>query len=75
MKILDSFDDIGSTDFGKVMKLLGKVTEDLPDYLLVLSDMQFNSGSSTSHKSKYFWIIIFFTSFNELLFHIIYLFT
>ena len=48
MKILDSFDDIGSTDFGKVMKLLGKVTEDLPDYLLVLSDMQFNSGSSNS---------------------------
>lgn len=48
MKILDSFDDIGSTDFGKVMKLLSKVTEDLPDYLLVLSDMQFNSGSSNS---------------------------
>ena len=34
--------------FGKVMKLLSKVTEDLPDYILVLSDMQFNSGSNQS---------------------------
>ena len=30
------------------MKLLSNVTEDLPDYLLVLSDMQFNMGSSQS---------------------------
>ena len=48
MEILNSFDDVGSTDFGKVMKLLSKVTEDLPDYLLVLSDMQFNSGSANT---------------------------
>lgn len=48
MEILDSFDDIGSTNFGKVMELLSKVTEDLPDYILVLSDMQFNRGSSQS---------------------------
>ena len=48
MEILNSFNDIGSTDFGKVMKLLSKVTEDLPDYILVLSDMQFNSGSNQS---------------------------
>ena len=48
MKILNSFNDIGSTDFSKVMKLLSKVTEDLPDYLLVLSDMQFNSGSANT---------------------------
>ena len=48
MEILNSFNDIGSTNFGKVMELLSKVTEDLPDYILVLSDMQFNSGSSQS---------------------------
>lgn len=48
MEILNSFRDIGSTDFGKVMNLLSKVTEDLPDYLLVLSDMQFNSGSANT---------------------------
>lgn len=51
MKILNSFNDVGSTDFGKVMKLLSKVTEDLPDYLLVLSDMQFNSGSANTKDS------------------------
>lgn len=51
MKILNSFNDIGSTDFSKVMKLLSKVTEDLPDYLLVLSDMQFNSGSANTKDS------------------------
>jgi len=44
-KIFNSFNDIGSTNFGKVMELLSKVTEDLPDYILVLSDMQFNEGS------------------------------
>lgn len=48
MEILNSFDDVGSTDFGKVMNLLSNVTEDLPDYLLVLSDMQFNSGSANT---------------------------
>lgn len=48
MKILNSFNDITRTNFGKVMELLSKITEDLPDYLLVLSDMQFDSGSSNS---------------------------
>ena len=48
MKILNSFTDISNTNFGKVMDLLSKVTEDLPDYLLVLSDMQFDEGSSLS---------------------------
>ena len=46
MNILDSYNDISSTDFGRVMDLMSKVSEDLPDYLLVLSDMQFDSGSS-----------------------------
>ena len=48
MKILESIDDVTNTDFGKVMDLLSRVTEDLPDYLLVLSDMQFDEGSSLS---------------------------
>lgn len=48
MEILDSFNDVGSTNFGKVMDLMGRVSEDLPDYILVLSDMQFNRGSSQS---------------------------
>ena len=48
MEILNSYDDIGSTDFGKVIGCLSKVTEDLPDFILVLSDMQFNEGSSDS---------------------------
>ena len=50
MEILDSFDDVSNTDFGKVMNLLSNVTEDLPDYLLVLSDMQFDKGSSLSKR-------------------------
>lgn len=45
MEILNSFNDISNTDFGKVMELLSKVTEDLPDYILVLSDMQFDIRS------------------------------
>lgn len=57
MEILNSFNDIGSTNFGKVMELLSKVTEDLPDYILVLSDMQFNEGSS-QNKDKAMKIIL-----------------
>ena len=52
MEILDSFDDVSNTDFGKVMDLLSRVTEDLPDYLLVLSDMQFDRGSSLSKENS-----------------------
>ena len=50
MRILNNFNDISNTNFGKVMNLLSRVTEDLPDYLLVLSDMQFNEGSSLSKR-------------------------
>ncbi len=48
MEILNSFRDVSNTDFGKVMNLLSQVKKDLPDYLLVLSDMQFDQGSSQS---------------------------
>jgi hypothetical protein len=48
MKIMCSYNDVSNTDFGNVMKTLSKVTEDLPDFLLVLSDMQFDMGSSMS---------------------------
>lgn len=48
MKIMDSYDDMSRTNFGNVMETLSKVTEDLPDFLLVLSDMQFDIGSSMS---------------------------
>lgn len=39
--------DVADTDFGKVMKLLEGLNE-LPEYLVVLSDMEFNSGSAQS---------------------------
>lgn len=48
MEVLNSFSDVGSTDFGNVMKILSSVTKDLPDYIVVLSDMQFNVGSANS---------------------------
>ena len=38
-----------NTDFGKVMKLLEGLNE-LPDYLVVLSDMEFDRGSNKSKK-------------------------
>lgn len=37
-----------NTDLGAVMDLLSKVDENLPDYLVILSDMEFDSGSSKS---------------------------
>lgn len=40
--------DIANTDFGKVMNLLEGLNE-LPEYLVVLSDMEFDCGS---HQSK-----------------------
>lgn len=39
--------DCSNTDFGKVMKLLEKL-EELPEYLVVLSDMEFDYGSNQS---------------------------
>lgn len=48
MEVLNSFSDVGSTDFGNVMNVLSQVTKDLPDYIVVLSDMQFNIGSADS---------------------------
>lgn len=40
--------EVGSTNFGKVMELLENL-HDLPEYLVVLSDMEFDYGS---HESK-----------------------
>lgn len=48
MNRLDSFNDISNTNFGKTMETLSKVTKDLPDWIVVLSDMQFDEGSSQS---------------------------
>ena len=39
--------DCSNTDFGKVMKLLEGL-DDLPEYLVVLSDMEFDYGSNQS---------------------------
>lgn len=39
--------DCSNTDFGKVMNLLEKL-ESLPEYLVVLSDMEFDRGSTMS---------------------------
>lgn len=39
--------DCSNTDFGAVMKLLSYLS-DVPEYLVVLSDMEFDSGSSMS---------------------------
>lgn len=39
--------DVADTDFGKVMRLLEGLNE-LPEYLVVLSDMEFNQGSAQS---------------------------
>jgi len=41
--------DCSNTDFGKVMKLLQKLKK-YPEYLIVLSDMEFDCGSNTSKK-------------------------
>lgn len=48
MRILNSYNDYSYTNFGKVMELLSKLDKDVPDYLLVLSDMEFDEGSNTS---------------------------
>lgn len=41
--------DCANTNFGKVMKLLEKL-EKMPEYLVVLSDMEFDCGSEQSKK-------------------------
>ena len=41
--------DCSNTDFGAVMKLFAEM-EEVPDYLVVLSDMEFDAGSSMSKK-------------------------
>ena len=40
--------DCSNTDFGKVMQLLSNLDGELPEYLVVLSDMEFDQGSSMS---------------------------
>ena len=40
--------DCSNTDFGAVMQLLSKLDGDMPEYLVVLSDMEFDYGSRSS---------------------------
>lgn len=40
--------DCSNTDFGAVMNLLSHLDGDMPEYLVVLSDMEFDMGSRTS---------------------------
>ncbi len=40
--------DCSNTDFGAVMRLLSNLKGNMPEYLVVLSDMEFDSGSHTS---------------------------
>lgn len=40
--------DCSNTDFGRVMRLLSHLDTNLPEYLIVLSDMEFDCGSSMS---------------------------
>lgn len=49
-KALDKMNtgDCSNTDLAKVMDLISNIKEDLPDYFVVLSDMEFDSGSHYS---------------------------
>ena len=38
--------DCSNTDFGAVMKLIGQLRDDVPEYIIVLSDMEFDCGSN-----------------------------
>ena len=40
--------DCSNTDFGAVMNLLSQLDGDIPEYLIVLSDMEFDQGSNLS---------------------------
>lgn len=42
--------DCSNTDFGAVMDLFGGLKEEFPDYIVVLSDMEFDAGSSAASK-------------------------
>ena len=42
--------DCSNTDFGAVMRLLSQLDGDMPDYLVVLSDMEFDMGSRSSKR-------------------------
>lgn len=44
MAIIESFGDCTCTNFEAVLRNLNNVTTDLPDYVLVLSDMQFDDS-------------------------------
>ena len=43
--------DCSNTDLGKVLNLIKDLKEDLPDYFVVLSDMEFDEGSNQSLES------------------------
>lgn len=43
--------DCSNTDFGAVMDLLSHLDGDMPEYLVVLSDMEFDCGSSLSKEA------------------------
>lgn len=43
--------DCTNTDFGAVMRLLSLLDGDMPEYLVVLSDMEFDMGSSSSKEA------------------------
>lgn len=47
MRKLDT-GDCSNTDLGKVLNLIKDLKEDLPDYFVVLSDMEFDEGSNAS---------------------------
>lgn len=47
MKRLDT-GDCSNTDLGKVLNLIKDLKKDLPDYFVVLSDMEFDEGSNKS---------------------------
>lgn len=47
-RALSSFGDASNTNFGRVMEQLSRAAEDLPDWLVVLSDMEFGEGSANS---------------------------
>lgn len=43
--------DCSNTDFGAVMNILSRLEKDVPEYLIVLSDMEFDCGSSMSKEA------------------------
>ena len=43
--------DCSNTDFDAVMNLLSQLDRDIPEYLVVLSDMEFDMGSRTSKEA------------------------